>query len=315
MKTVHALAPLASAVALGACDVAQSGQSGVLTFAFQELERSLPVDFDTPIAVGLRGTIVVKAGSSDAPLAVSDVTSSDPEVLEVSDVDANVFSLRARSPGAVMVTVETNAGSDSIDVRAAPLASVDLHGPGFLIPETPTPRAVVGGRMALPVSLRADSGGRLIGSGELPMAITADPAGASDAARDVSFGFIRPTFLAPGPVTLAPSAGAPIDLEVVTPSAIVDLELRGLDTRTSIEAGKSTTAVLRGLTADAAVVAGLEGVVTLTSDSRHCRIAPNLKAGDGVFEFVAVSAGTCTITASVAGQGGYSEAWSVSVTP
>ncbi len=315
MMRVSPLAPLAACCALAACDVAQSGQGGVLTFAWQELERSLPVAFDTPVAAGLSGAVAVTSVGSDAALAVTAATSSDPEILEVRSVDFNVIQVRARSPGTVTITVETDGGRDTIELHVAELATVDLSGPGFLVPETPTPRAVVGGRMALAVALRDAGGGRLTGYGELPVVIRADPPEASDAARFVGQGFIRPTFLAEGPVTLTPGAGEGFALEVVAPSALVDLELRGLQSLTSLAVGESASGVLRGLTNDAATVAGLDGVVTLAAAEAICRIVPNTKLGDGVFEVTAVASGTCTITGTVAGAGGYTEQWSFQVGP
>jgi hypothetical protein len=328
MKLAPRIACISACAALAACDVAQTGGSGLLRFSYAEVERSLPVDFDTPVAVGLSATVLVSNAGVDEPVRVLSATSSDPEILEVRGVDFNFFSVRARNPGSVTLTVETDAGTDTIDLHAGVLGSVALYGPGFIVPESPTPLAVVGGRMALPVSLRDADDRRLIGSGELPIVLNADPQDACDAARNIGSGFIRPTFLAEGQVTLSPTAGDGLTLDVVAPSALTDLELRGLfleaqgpdgaapvAVATSIAAGQATAVVLRGLTDDARVVAGLEGVVTLTTDPAICTVSPNHRAGDGAFEVRGVSAGTCAITGTVAGTSGYAESWSITITP
>lgn len=310
-------AALAAIVVLAACDAVQTGETGLLSFSWNEKERGVPVDFDAPVAVGMTASVRVSRGpgatAGPAAPTITAATSSAPEVLEVLSTRGETVTLRARAEGRATLSVTTDLGEDRIEVRAAGVHSVSLYGPGFLFPEAPTPLGVVGGRMLLPVAMRDLRASQVIGSGPLPLAVTVEPAGAATLDGEVSLGLVAPVFQRAGLVMLRPAAGDAFTTTVVAPADLVGLELRGLEGRTQLDAGTRATAILRGLIADQRRVAGLDGVVSLAATPGVCAVHATPALGDGVHEVEGLAPGACELTATVAGEGGLSESWRLDV--
>jgi len=290
-------------VSLGACDALRTGKDEKLAFQLDADDRIIPASFNTPLAVGFRVDVLTFAADSGrTPVTVAIAQSKSGAIARVTGTSGNRITLEGRAAGRAEIEVTSSAGNDAFDINVAEVASATLAYPGLLlVPATPPVWIVEGGTARFGVSLRDAQNRLLIGYGDFP--VTIEPADADVLpTQDVAHLAVR--FTAPGTFELTPLGGASLEVEVVAASVIDTLALEtGLDGgASSLERGKTTVAVARGLTEHGDTVLGLSGLVTVTTLTPIvCTVEESPRLGDAVFIVRGAGAGICELQATLGG--------------
>ena len=175
---------LAAILAISSAGCGFTGESGNIRFFFETAEfgAKQPVAVNSHVTVNAyentsSGDSQSDENSQDNPITLTDVTSSDSSILEVTSVGTdgdNAFRLSANSPGTVDISVEgtTDGGTtitDSFSLSAAQAESIEFeHGcetgstPPFYLTEQDH---------VIRMRLYSADGDRLVGAGYRPVNI------------------------------------------------------------------------------------------------------------------------------------------------
>ena len=297
------LALVAGAVGLAAgCDLRVEGDEGELFF---EYDAEGLHSFRRAVAVGSRADVAVSLDEEgDEPAEVSAVTFEVPDVFDLIETEGHRFTLEGLEVGETRVTVDAADRSDRITMEAAAVASVELRVPNpFTVNDGASVAFLEGGTARVPATLEDEGGSRLTGYG-LP-GFTADPEAAATFAgfETQDPNFLHVTFAEAGPVALDHEhLEAPFEVEVVPTSEVASLSWTDFGTTgDGISVGESTLLLLVAMLDDEETrLYGTDGAAALeVTPSEVCALAHSRLWGDSTWELEGLSAGDCTVEATL----------------
>lgn len=180
-------------------------------------------NFNKPIAVGARLDIEVRTVGRRRPVAVQEVTSSDPGVLDPVSVGGSSFTLEGKGEGEAEIFVTATEGAETLEDSVNMLARIPevLKMYHTCDPASREAMYLTGQEIWIPFELEMNNGQPVIGYGYHPITVTPQDALTLDTTTKNQQYFEFTTAAAPGAVTLASTIDdTTLTLNLVDASAI-----------------------------------------------------------------------------------------------
>lgn len=318
----HVLVVAGVGLAVSGCRLVQ-GDRGVLAFGIHREDTVLfsPTP-STPIAAGTHLTYdvhVIDERSSNSirkhhPATVADARFAPSGIASVERIDGPFIAVHAATPGTTSLQVDTDRGSDSINVEIRTVASAEaghwsalgglfLEGRQGTTPWINLRPIFVAQDSARFIIQAFDEKKRsLVGHGE-SLPVTLEPPGAANLLDQsvLDLQHMNIGFTAPGLVRIEPLNGRTVEVEVVDRNAIdsIGLEL----SRPSMLVGKSMlvlfTAQLAGKEETRILASNFVALVSETPDTCSVdSVAPKRQLGEGLAIVNGHARGECVIRVS-----------------
>lgn len=300
---------LGGMVAIGAmssaCGVAIEGEEGNLRFEYDN--SAFSGAFSEDLAVGSMIDVKVRETSESEFLPIASATSSSEEVIAVSETSGQVVSLRAESEGvariSVSATAESGSLSDSVELRAAEVDSIEIEA---ICDESSV--YAVNSAPEFRYRMRDAMSNSLNGYGYYPVAVEPETGGEINGAFS-SLGRIQ--------VMTGEEAGAisltsdlleePFAMTLVAAADITELDVANQvdgETITTIATGEEAPISIFAMAGPAGetVCGDAEGIIELVSETPEvCEPYYTYGLGVHVVNVQGLSAGACEISVSVPG--------------
>lgn len=279
---------------------AQTGPTdGALAVGTRVVARGLYSQWLGEDEVHHRGYMHHGASRGGGPAEVDDISSGDPETLEVGELeDAEHFEMIAHEPSwgtEIEMTVQ-HIGTDD-EVRTAEVESVDVEplcDSGVYLTEEPA---------RFDYGMYDEGGDLLTGAGYYPLEV--DPAEGGE--LDTGHGRLNRVEVEagtePGGVELIPEVdGEALDFELVDPQAVDDAVWTDND-ETSVAVGSTISATSIEIMADERPVCGpLSGVLEVTHQTPEiCGVEIREYGNDHGIDIQGLEAGDCEVRFEIAG--------------
>ncbi len=153
-----------------------TGNEGNLEFSYVADDDI--ANFNKPIAVGARLDIEVRTAGRRRPVAVEEVTSSDPAVLDAVAVGGSGFTLEGKGEGSAEIFVTATDGGETLEDSVNMLARIPevLKMYHTCAPASAEATYLTGQEIWIPFEFEMKNGQPVIGYGYHPITVTPDGA-------------------------------------------------------------------------------------------------------------------------------------------
>ena len=300
-------------LALTGCQSRITGNEGNFLFSYWADDDI--VDFNKPIAVNAFLDVEVREVGTQLPVTLTDASTDDPAVLDVTGFDSYVATVQGMGDGGALLSVAgTTAGGDALTDSVNLLARVpEVHVLGHTCTPDTTAGYLVDSEILVPYEFMMTNGQNVIGYGYYPVSTQAGAMTLVEA--DSSQQFMAFTIgSAPASETLVSDlTGAAITMEIVDATSLDGVQEPLPFVGEDIDVGDVNAFYVRPMVGDAVVCQAdtLKTVVSDTPDICDVRDKPD-GVGDpstayeyGWFEIEGVAEGTClyTVTFTEGGAG------------